>query len=59
MPLPFDLLPIEGGRIKVRIRLQEAQDVIDADLIGKVKDDPRWRGVMYRLNGAGDGDGEL
>lgn len=33
---PFDLLPIEGGRIKVRIRLQEAQDVIDAALIDDV-----------------------
>lgn len=59
MPLPFDLLPIEGGRIKVGVRLQKAQDVIDAALIDEVKDDLRWRGVMSRPNVAADGDGEL
>lgn len=50
MPLPFDLLPIEGGRIKVGVRLQKAQDVIDAALIDEVKNDPRvaWSNVKAK-----------
>lgn len=50
MPLPFHLLPIEGGGIKVGVRLQKAQDVIDAALIDEVKDDPwvAWSNVRAK-----------